>query len=87
MWGAYPGSCQICAVFILENSFNNIIFLAAVIGTAIELGSGSPASQGGGLRSELMQRQSIEAVNQTGDKRRRLCFNLNWFAVAILKLS
>jgi hypothetical protein len=58
-----------------------------MMGTAIELGFGSPAYQGGGLRFELMQRQNIEAVNQTGDKRRRLCFDLNWFAVAILKLS
>ena len=61
-------------------------FLAVAMGVAIGLGSGSPAQQGGGLRFELMQRQNIEAVTHTGDKRRRLCFNLNWFAVAILKL-
>ena len=87
MWGAYPNSCRICAVSILENAFNHIIFLAAAIGVAIELGSRSPAHQGGGLHFELMQRQNIEAINHTGDKRCRLCFDLNWFAVAILKLS
>jgi len=58
MWGAYPNSCRICAVSILENAFNNIIFLAATMGVAIELGSRSPAHQGGGLHFELMQRVS-----------------------------
>lgn len=87
MWGAYPNSCRICAVSILENAFNHIIFLAAAMGVAIKLGSRSLAHQGGGLHFELMQRHNIEAINHTGDKRRRLCFDLNWIAVAIMKLS